>query len=555
MADIKKIKGRWQQLEGRKLVFENVQQDITDYVLPRKSDIQKQRVEGARRTEKVFDSTAIHANEVLAASMHGSLTSPSIKWFSLKMRQDELNDDQSVKLWLSFVENLIFLALRLSNFNSEIFETYLDLGSVATGCLFEEEKIGDIDFNGINFRNIETSEYIIGEGQNGQVDSVYRKFQLSARNIVERFGQESVTENTLKKAKEKPEELITIAHAVFPRTLSEQRIQPAPLNFPHASVFFEWEKSHELEEGGFMEFPYMVPRWAKSSGEMYGRGPAWTALPDIKVLNRQVQLKLRGLAKAIDPPMKMVEDGVIGKIFKTASGVTVVRSQDSLLDFGEQIRFDVNAIEEEKLRDAIKRIYFADQLQLPQNGPQMTAFETQVRFDLMQRLLGPTFGRLVTELLNPLIDRTFGLLQRNGMLPEPPQILQAIGGDIDVEYEGPLARAQRSGDITAMQRWLEVNAPFLQAQPQLLDVIDLDQWSRHSANIVGIPPIIMRSVEDVLAKREEAQQALQQQQQLEGMNSLADTVGKAGPGIKGLAESGVIDALSGAVDQAQQQTV
>ena len=164
---------------------------------------------------------------------------------------------------------------------------------------------------------------------------------------------------------------------------------------------------------------------------------------------------------------------------------------------------------------------------------------------MMQRLLGPTFGRLVTELLNPLIERTFGILQRNNMLPVPPEILD--GQQIDLEYEGPLARAQRGGDITAMQRWLEVNAPFLQAQPELLDVIDLDQWARHSANIVGIPPLVMRNINDVLEKRalaaQQQQQLLQQQQLMQG----AEAVGKAGPGLAALQQSGVIDGLSEAV--------
>lgn len=545
MADIKKIKGRWQMLEDRKKVFENVHQDIMDFILPRKSDIQKMRVEGSRRTEKVFDATVIQANNTLAASMHGSLTSPLIKWFTLRMREEALNQDEDVKLWLSFVENLIFLALRLSNFNSEVFEVYLDLGSVATACLFEEEMLGQFAFNGLNFRSIEIQEYVAGESITGTVDTLFRKFKMTARNLSERFGINNLSEQSRKKAENKPDEEITIAHAVFPRSLFEQRTQPSPLNKKIASVFFEWEKSNQLEEGGFDEFPYMVPRWAKSSGEIYGRGPGWTSLPDVKTINRQVQLKLRGLAKAIDPPMKMLEDGVIGKIFKTASGVTVVRSMESLLTFQEQIRFDVNAIEEEKFRESIKRIYFADQLQLPQGGPQMTAFETQVRFDLMQRLLGPTFGRLVTELLNPLIDRSFGILQRNGMLPEAPEIL--AGQEIDIEYEGPLARAQRGGDITAMQRWLEVNAPFLQSNPELLDVIDLDSWARHSANIVGIPPVIMRGINDIMEKRQaaaQAQQELAAQQQMAGM---ADAVGKAGPGIAALKESGAIDGLSEAV--------
>jgi len=215
---------------------------------------------------------------------------------------------------------------------------------------------------------------------------------------------------------------------------------------------------------------------------------------------------------------------------------------DALQDLNQNIRFDVIKIEEQQLREAIKQFYFADQLQLPSGGPQMTAFETQVRFELMQRLLGPTFGRLVIELLNPIIDRTFGILSRNSMLPDPPEILE--GRELDVEFEGPLARAQRSGDITAMQRWTEVMTPFLQANPELLDVVKDDDWARHAAHIVGVPPNLMRSEEEIAEKREARQQAEQAAAQQEQMGGAAEAIGKAGPGIKALQESGVIDQLS-----------
>jgi len=184
MANIPRIKQRYDALQDNKNIFNTVVQDIMTYVLPRKSDVIQVRSPGARRTEKLFDGTAVHANANLAASMHGSLTPSTITWANIVFRDEDLNENRQVKLWSHFVDNLIFLALRLSNFSSEIFEVYLDLGSAATACLFEEEMPGEFAFNGLNFRSVQYEEYVVDEDITGKVDTVLRKFQMTARSVV-----------------------------------------------------------------------------------------------------------------------------------------------------------------------------------------------------------------------------------------------------------------------------------------------------------------------------------------------------------------------------------
>ena len=90
----------------------------------------------------------------------------------------------------------------------------------------------------------------------------------------------------------------------------------------------------------------------------------------------------------------------------------------------------------------------ADQLELNE-GPQMTATEVQVRYELMQRLLGPTLGRLQSEFLNPIVERAFYSMLRGNALPPMPEVLQQIGGDLDIEYVGPLARSQKMDEVTS----------------------------------------------------------------------------------------------------------
>jgi hypothetical protein len=511
--------------------------DLADYIMPRKSNVYVQRIAGAKKTSKLFDSTAPNANELLAASMQGSLTSPVIQWFSLKTTSEALNNIQPVKFWLFTVAKEIYLALSQSNFSSEIFEVYLDLGCFGTGCLYTEEVDGPLSYNGIVFDALDVAEYVIEEDKYGKVNTVYRCFYFTATNAADIFGIENLSDTIQKAAKEDPYKRFEFLQAIKPRGEYDRKRSKSSL--PIASYWIEKDKKKLVQEKGYHEFPVVVPRWSKASQETYGRGPGHTALPDIKSLNEARRLALRAWGKAIDPPVIALDDGVIGSIRLTPGGINVVRQMDALDTLRNEGRFDIGNLEEEKLKESIRRIYYTDQLQLNQGGPQMTATEVQIRFELMQRLLGPTFGRLMTEMLAPMIDRVFGILYRAGKLPPPPEELLDSESGIEIEFEGPLAKAQRSGDITALERWQQVNAPLGQIDVSLYDNLDPDEVARGTAHITGLPPNWIRSVEDREEIREQRQQQQAQQQQMAAAGAMAEGMGKAAPMVKASADPNV----------------
>jgi hypothetical protein len=240
----------------------------------------------------------------------------------------------------------------------------------------------------------------------------------------------------------------------------------------------------------------------------------------------------------------MLDDGVIGSVKLTPAGLNVVRSMDALMALKNEGRFDVTQIEQEKLRQGIRRMYFTDQLQLQQGGPQMTATEVQIRFELMQRLLGPTFGRMMRELLTPLIRRVFGILMRAKVLPPPPPVLQKVGvANIEIEFEGPLSRAQRSQDILAIERWFTVMAPVIQVDPTVIDILERDSIARDSAKVIGMRPSWIAGQEQV----QEARNIRDQQKQLEATAAAAQVAGdlasKTAPMVKNMQDAGNINAI------------
>jgi len=264
-----------------------------------------------------------------------------------------------------------------------------------------------------------------------------------------------------------------------------------------------------------------VPRWSKATGEIFGRSPAYNALPDIKTLNKAVEIGLKAWAKAIDPPLLVQDDGVIGRVRMTPAGITVVRSDTAVKPLQIGANWQITDMKETQLRTAIRQAYYSDQLQL-QEGPQMTATEVQVRYELMQRLLGPTLGRFQSEFLNPLIERVFGIMIRANALLEPPE--EIAGTTVDVEYVGPLARSQRMEEAVAVEKLYQLAMNIAQADPEIMDLINHDEAIRVRATLLGVPKTILRGREEVDEMREMRAQEQQQMMEMQQAQAQAETL-------------------------------
>ena len=514
MANYEYIKKRLDRLGQERGTWEVNWQEILDYVMPRKADVVTLRTRGEKRTEVLFDSTAITANNLLAASLQGTLTSPSLPWFSIKLRDEELNEDRDVQLWLEDTARRMYDTFNETNFNTEVHEMYLDLCSIGTAALFVEEGSKGFDTDGIHFNCLHIAEYYIQESIDGKVDTLYRKYKLTARQAVQEFGFDNVGEKIQTASKERPDHKFNFIHAVEPTADYERSTGKSATKLKFHSCHVCEEDKMVVRTGGYNEFPYLVPRWSKATGEIFGRSPSFNALPDIKTLNKAVEIGLKAWAKAIDPPLLVQDDGVIGRVRMTPAGITVIRNDGAVKPLQIGTNWQITDLKENQLRTAIRQAYYSDQLQL-QEGPQMTATEVQVRYELMQRLLGPTLGRFQSEFLNPLIERVFGIMFRAGALMKEPDIIQ--GTKIDVEYLGPLARSQRMEESVAIERLYSLAMNIAQIDPAIMDNIDHDEAVRLRGKLLGVPKTVLRGKDDVdnmrTMRAEQAQMAQMAQEQ------------------------------------------
>ena len=516
------LKNNLSRLMEKRSTWESHWQEIADLMLPRKAEITKERARGDKRSTQIFDATGIHSLELLAASLHGMLTSSANRWFSLRFKEAILNEDDEAREWLEDSIDKMYLAFARSNFQQEIFENYHDLIAFGTSCLMVEEDEDDI----IRFSARHIKEIYIEENKKGLIDNVYRKFKLTADQAIQKFGAENLSKEINSIYKSHPYDEVEICHIVRPR-FNYDSSKKDKQNMKFQSIYFEHSTDHIISVGGFNENVYVVSRYLKSSTEIYGRSPAMNALPDVKVLNKMVEHGLKAAAKQIDPPLLVPDDSMLAPVRMTPGSLNYYRSgsRDKIeaLNIGQNTSATLNA--ENARREAIARMFHVDQLQIQSNRT-MTATEVLQRNEEKMRILGPVMGRIQSELLEPMINRVFSIMLRNRLFREAPEIL--ANQEIDIEYVSPMALAQKGQELQNIMRGLEIFGSISQMAP-VQDYLDENGLVKQIVQTLGLPARMIKSDKQVEAIRMERQQAQQQQMQMQQQMAESEIAKNAAP--------------------------
>jgi hypothetical protein len=527
---------RYKTLQTNRQHWESHWQEVADYIVPRKADITKKRTAGDKRTELIFDGTAVHAAELMAASLHGMLTNAATPWFSLRYQDDEINSDDEAKEWLEGASDVMYQYLARSNFQEQIHELYSDLVTFGTAVIFVD---GDDD--GVRFSTRHIAECYVSEDAQGRVDTVYRKYKTTARAAQAQFT--NLTRRIEKLAEQDPYAELELLHIVMPREERNPKLRTKN-NKPFASIFVDPDEKQILGEGGFDELPYMVPRFLKASFELgYGRSPSMTALPDTKMVNKMSEIVIRASQLQIHPPMMVPDDGFMLPVRTTPGGLNFYRSgtRDRIEPLNIGANNPIGEQQLEQRRQAIRAAFYVDQLILG-TGPTMTATEVIQRTEEKMRLLGPVLGRLQAELLQPLINRVFSILARKRAFKPAPESLR--DGDIDIEYVSPLAKAQRSGEVQSILQMVEFLAPLTQIDQGVLDYLDVDGMAKHIIRVTGTPATVVRGEGEVAQLREQRAAQAAQQAELQTMQSLATSAGEAAPALRAVEDSPTLQGMA-----------
>lgn len=527
----KELQRRFEALKTTRNNWESLWQECADYVHPNRGDFTTQQWQGSKRTQKIFDSTAPWALGQFAAGLHGFLTSPTQRWFSLKTLVPGMDADRDVRTWLENTTDILFdqvFNAPSSRWLQQSHEAYLDIGAFGTTTVFVE----DIPGRPITFKTFHLKECFIGENDDGFVDTLYREYHRTALQLAERFGEERLPEPVRKALREKPFEEFKLIHAIFPR----KDYDPTSLSFTRrqfASVFMICDKVKEpwvIDESGYFEQPFATSRWYKSSGEWYGRSPSMEVLPDIKMVNEMMKTVIKGAQKAVDPPLQMPDDGFMMPIKMNPAAINYYRrgTQERIEPVlpGNSIRVDIGLDMIDSRRQQIIRSFHTDWMQL-QEGPQMTATEVLQRQEDRMRLLSPMVGRMQAEFLGPIISRVFAIAMRRQMIAPPPR---QLAGPLKIDYTSPVVQAQKSTRLFSLTRLFETMVPLANVKPEILDKMDADGTFEWVHKLLDAPMQVLASDEAVQAVR---QQRAEQQQAL----TEAEVLQKGGAGVKSIADA------------------
>ena len=513
-TSIKSTLDRFEAMKAARNPWEARWREIARYVAPTRDDFQTGAASMGRPPEepKLFDATAGIAAESLASGIYGLMTNPASPWFSLSTQHADLEQDAQVRAWFREVEAAIRHALSAggNRFYSQVPDFFRDLAAFGTGVFYVDQRRNRQTgaWEGLNFFARPLSEVFVDQDANGEVDTVYRRFTLTARQVRQSWPQAELPKIDKALEQGQGDQAISLLHAVEPN-LDYQPNKAGAAGKAFTSRYINLQDDSLIAAGGYQELPYQVARWTVSRGSLYGASQAMLALPDIRTINAMAKTSLLAAQKSVDPPI-LVPNEVGMQGLKIHPGAVIVGGLDASgrrmyepITLGSDVKISLEM--ENQRRGAIKEAFHASLLMM-MDAPKMTATEFLGRQDENMRLLAPYLGRVQNEFLDPLLRRVYALLARAGQIPTPPPAIASRPG-FKISYQSPLARAQRTTEANAIMRSYQALAPLAESAPQVMQHFDIDKAARSVAEAFGVPDGVLKSADEVASSREQQQGA------------------------------------------------
>jgi len=495
--NVKELMEREAKAQARKDEWRSIYEDCYEFALPQRnlySGYYEGKVAGKGKMARVFDSTAIHATQRFANRLQAGLFPPYKQWCRLEPGSAIPEDDQEAAQEALDKYNIrMFETLRQTNFDLAMGEFLMDL---AVGTAVMMITPGD-ESTPIRFNSIPQYLVAIEEGSYGNVDNVYRKLRVKAEAIQTEFRDVKMSVDLEDAITRSPEKELDLIDAV---------ILDQETGRYHYHVIWP-AKKQELVYREMRSSPFVVARYTKVAGEVYGRGPLVTAISDIKTLNKTLELLLKNASLAIAGVYTAADDGVLNpqnvKI-QPGSIISVARNGGaqgpSLTPLPKAGDFNVSQIVINDLRMNIKKIMMDDTLP-PDNMSARSATEISERTRELATNLGSAFGRMITEILVPIVSRTLFVLDQQGMIDLP---LRVNGVEVKVTPVSPLAQAQKLQEINDVIQYMQIANSM---GPQGQTTVAVPRVLKFIAERLGI-------AQELLATPEEQQMMMQQLQQM-----------------------------------------
>jgi hypothetical protein len=501
----KQIMEREAKAQARKDEWRSVYEDCYKFALPQRNlynGYYEGGVAGQNKMTNVFDSTAIHATQRFANRIQAGLFPPYKKWCRLEagssIPADRKADAQSA---LDAYTEIMFDTLRQTNFDLAMGEFLLDL---AVGTAVMMIMPGD-EATPIRFTPVPQYLVAFEEGPFGNIDNVFRKLRLKAEAIPQEYPDAQISQQLQDVIDRSPSKEIDLVDAVIYDT--DRAVFCYHVIWP--------QTQQELVYRTMRSNPFVVARYMKASGEIYGRGPLVTAIADIKTLNKTIELVLRNASIAVAGVYTAADDGVLNPQnvqIKPGAIISVARNGGpqgaSLVPLARASDFNVSQIVINDLRMNIKKVLMDDTLP-PDNMSARSATEIAERTRELATNLGSAFGRLINETMIPIVTRILYVMDNQGLIDLP---LRVNGQEVKVAPVSPLAQAQKLQEVNDAMQYAQI---AMSMGVQGAATVSVQRLLEFVADRMGIDSKILATGEEQMQFLQAMQQQAMQAQMAE----------------------------------------
>ncbi len=489
------ILDRYDKARARKQESDALRQEAGYYAWPDawRQVMNSEQAEGNINTIELYDSTALMAAFTLTSGLFSFLMPAGAFWFGFTAQDPKLNKDQSILKWMSMAASATHKEIWRSNFQREMFMTIRSMVVFGTGIISVELIGKDLVFQShhVGFMSFDTNN-------RGEIDTVYRQIFYTTRQVVQEFGVDIKSKSVQKAISSKKwDEKFEFVHVTLPnKDFDETKV--GARNKRVKSLYIMIKDKSIVKRGGFDELPYLVARFALVPGEIMGRGPAMELLPEIKMLNRMKKSFIEAAEKAVNPPLIVEDDGVVGQPVTEPNGMIYVRAgamKPEALDTGTNVALNAEILRDQQT--VVKEGFLINRFNTLENKRNMTAFEVGVRKEDDLTIVSPQVTPLQKETLDPLLTRSLKLLVKAKRIDEPPQTF-----DFDIAYQGRLSLAMASVQANAMEATLAKWAPYAEATP-VFENFDFDKAFRISHLASGAPAEVLTDFDQMMEDRKE----------------------------------------------------
>lgn len=513
----------WGDLKNSRTNYEAGWKDITRFCAPQRDFWTTIKENAYAPAAQVYDGTPISALNLLANGLQGYMASKTTKSFKVGLESFRTLRHQPyegrMRRYMQDVEEVFYRMINQSNFYTAANEAFHVGGSIGTTVMFVDLVPGEQRLVNMVCK---PNDVWIAENDVGIVDTIYRRMNMTAKDIVRRW-EKGLTEEFIKQAAAAPYGLHEIVHCVLPRdTRDASKIDN--LNKAFASYWLLTENTTILQESGFDENPYIVWRWSTPNGGTYGWSPAHSAMADILRSNQANKTLLEAAHLAVYPALNVPQEQM-GKLDLRPRGMNPYIDPSRMVKPIQQLgSYPIAKDREDAINMTIREHFFVDMFLMLNQAAQMTGKFTATQVLEMQSekaaIMGAITTRIESEFFDPLFDRYFEIAGQQGWLPQPPPELLEIleGSDVKIDYIGPMAQVQqRFYQMQSLEQPIEKLIKYGQFFPEVMDLVDPDKFGRHLINESSLPQDLIRDQKTVLGIRQ--QRASQKQAAMEAENA------------------------------------